>query len=426
MPSRTSTPSPRSRRAEDRLLNAVVSVAATRGYAHLTVDAILAAASVSRASFYQYFSNVEDCFWSAYRLHAQRLYDRLRDAIRGAEHSLPAVLDVLAEQTVVDPVGARVLMGESLAAGPRGLLERDALIARIEQLASSRPVSGIALDLPGSLLIGGTLRFLTVSLEAPTLAKERDGALAAWSTVFRRTNSQTRWSAQFTPLPQRPAGRHPLTSRASSRALPRRERIVRATAAAVHSHGYHSLRVKDIVSRARVSRRSFYNEFPDRTAAFIGAYEYAFEQVIAVCAPAFFSSGSWSERVWASAHASTSFLASEPDLCYLGFVESYAPGRRFSQRVNDTQLAFTLFLEEGIRQGRRADCASRGLAALTAVTIAEAGARAARDASGLSMRRIMPLAVYVALAPFVGSDEAGHFVAQKLSVIRAGSQRGQP
>jgi AcrR family transcriptional regulator len=426
MPSRTCRSSQRPRHAEDRILEAVTNVAATHGYGQLTVGAVLAAASVSRASFYQYFSNIEDCFWSAYRLHTQRLYDGLSDAVHAAEHGLPAVLENLTQQAVADPVRARVLMGEPMAAGPRGLLERDALIARIEQLASSRPIPGFTVDLPVSLLIGGAFRFLTMSLDVPTLSEQISGALPAWCAVFRRAAWQTPWSGLFTPVLERPATMRPVTSRTSSTGTPRRERIVRGTAAAVHQRGFHALRVDDIVSHAGVSRRSFYNEFPDRTAAFIGAYEYALQRALAACAPAFFNSGSWPERVWASAHAFTGFLASEPDLYYLGFVESYAAGRQFSERVNDTQLAFTLFLEDGIRQGRRVGFASRAVAALTAVTIAEAGAQAARSAPGLSMRRTMPLAVYVALAPFLGSDEAGSFVAGKLAASRGAREPEQP
>jgi AcrR family transcriptional regulator len=415
MPSRTRSSSPRTGHAENRILDAVTELAASHGYGDLTVDAILVAASVSRASFYQYFANVDDCFWCAYRLHAERLYDRLCEAIHTGEHGLSAVLDVLARQTAADPVSARLLIGEPLAAGPRGLRERDALIARIGQLAGARPASGFIVDLPASLLIGGVFRFLTMSLDVPALSDQLDGALAAWCTVFRRAESKAHWGARFAPLLERRTARPPEAKRTYSPDMPRRERIIRATAAAVHAQGFHAVRVDDIVTRAGVSRRSFYNEFSDRTAAFVGAYEYAFERVLAVCAPAFFSSGSWPERVWASARAFTGFLAGEPDLYYLGFVESYAPGRGFSQRVNDTQLAFTLFLQEGIGNGGGGASASGAVAALTAVTIAEAGAQAARAVPVLGMRPIMPLAVYVALAPFLGSDAAGSFVAGKLA-----------
>lgn len=55
------------------------SVAATDGYASMTVAKILAAAQVSRATFYQYFTHVDDCFRSAYRHHAARLIEESRE-----------------------------------------------------------------------------------------------------------------------------------------------------------------------------------------------------------------------------------------------------------------------------------------------------------------------------------------------------------
>lgn len=53
--------------AEQRLLDAVTEACARVSYPDLTVEDLLAGAGVSRATFYQYFSNVEDCFLAAYR-----------------------------------------------------------------------------------------------------------------------------------------------------------------------------------------------------------------------------------------------------------------------------------------------------------------------------------------------------------------------
>jgi AcrR family transcriptional regulator len=404
--------------AEPRLLDAVVEVTAGRGYAELTVEAVMAAAGVSRASFYQYFSNVEDCFWSAFRLHADGLCSRMATAPEVAQDPIAAVLDVLAWEAVASPRVARLLVSEALAAGPAGLRERDALIARIERQALAGPAGGSHVDLPLGVLIGAAFRFIAMGFDVPELGEDRRGALAAWLEVFRLGPSDARWGQRFAlSAPGALVG----TKRRAKRgpADTRRVRISRATAATVRERGLHAVTVGDIAAAAGVSRRGFYNEFPSKTAAFVGAYEYAVEQALAACAPPFFGAGSWPERVWESARAFTGFLAREPDLCYLGFVESFAAGRDFSMRVNQTQLAFTLFLEEGYRQQGAAGSASRATAALTAVTIAELGFRAARAAPGLATRRIMPLAVYVALAPFIGLEPAGRLVAEELTASGA-------
>ncbi len=404
--------------AESRLLDAVVEVTAGCGYAELTVEAVLTAAGVSRASFYQYFSNVGDCFWSAFRLHADGLCGRLAAALETAQDPIAAVLDVLAQEADASPLLARLLMSEAMAAGPAGVLERDALIARIERQALAQPAGESHVDLPLGILIGAAFRFLAMSLDVPELGGGRRGALAGWLGVFQVGSSDARWSERFAPsAPEALVAPARRAKRGSTEA--RRVRISRATAAAVRECGLHAVTVADIAAAAGVSRRALYNEFPNKTAAFIGAYEYAFEQALATSAPPFFGTGSWPERVWESARAFTGFLAREPDLCYLGFVESFAAGREFSARVNQTQLAFTLFLEEGYRQRGVAGSASRATAALSAVTIAELGFHAARAAPGIATRQIMPLAVYVALAPFIGLDPAGELVAEELAASRA-------
>jgi DNA-binding transcriptional regulator YbjK len=50
-------------RIDCRLVDAVTRVAATDGVAALTVERVLLVAGVSRASFYQYFRSVEECFF---------------------------------------------------------------------------------------------------------------------------------------------------------------------------------------------------------------------------------------------------------------------------------------------------------------------------------------------------------------------------
>jgi AcrR family transcriptional regulator len=402
--------------AESRLLDAVVEVTAGRAYAELTVEAVLTAAGVSRASFYQYFSNIEDCFWSAFRLRADGLCSRLATALETAADPIAGVLDVFAREAEESPRAARLLMSEALAAGPAGLLERDALIARIERQVLARPTGRSHVDLPLGILIGAAFRFLAMSLDVPELGEDRRGSLAGWLEVFRQP-SDARWSERFAlRAPDASVGTAHRAKRGSTDT--RRVRIARATAATVRERGLHAVTVADIAAAAGVSRRAFYNEFSNKTAAFIGAYEYAFEQALATSAPPFFGTGSWPERLWESARAFSGFLAREPDLCYLGFVESFAAGREFTARVNQTQLAFTLFLEEGYRQQGAACSGSRATGALTAVTIAEVGFHAARAAPGLATRRIMPLAVYVALAPFIGLDPAGRLVAEELAASR--------
>ena len=200
----------------------------------------------------------------------------------------------------------------------------------------------------------------------------------------------------------------------------------------LREHGYRAVAVDHIADAAGISRRGFYNIFRTKEEAFIATYETAFQRTLAACTPAFFASGTWPERVWEAAVAFTRFLGEEPLLAYVGFVECYALGRDFAMRVHDTQLAFTLFLEEGYRQRPEAQLLSRTCSTLTSCAIFEAGFQATLQGPGLFMRRSQPLAVYLALTPFIGRMPSGEFVLTKVEHLRGSAERagraqhGQP
>jgi AcrR family transcriptional regulator len=455
--------SPRKEDARERLLEAVSALAAREGYAKVTVERVLEMAGVSRATFYQYFDSADDCFWSAYRHHAHELQQEVETAAGvgvgagvdigadagaggGADDRAELVtLRALIDAAISQPLRARLLMGESLAAGPPGMRERDRLIAGLARSLNADAERGATIDLPAAVLLGGVFRLLNMYLaqaapaedsgegeeipapewagtltSAPGQEPTARAEILEWVEVFTGGSAQPAWSALPNGIAQGRAGE--ARGRARYKGSPR-ERIVHATANVSHVNGYHASTVKDIVAEAGISRRCFYNEFAGKTEAFVAAYEYGFQQAIVACAPAFFVSAQWPERVWQSAQAFTGFFAREPVWAHLGFVESFALGREYTQRINDTVLAFTLFLEEGHRQ--RADMSAPALAAahkptrlasaLTATTIAEMAHQASRDTPSLNMRRMQPLAVYVALAPFTGAPEAGSFVTEKLS-----------
>jgi len=409
--------------AHDRLLDAVAEVASRQGFAHLTVERLLSAAAVSRATFYQYFTSVDDCFWGAYRQHAEQLVKEVTAAAGGArsEDRELAVLEALANAAASRPDIARLLMREGLAAGPAGLSERDALIAKLEHAMTGPHGEGSSIDLPAAILIGGTFRFLVMRLSDANELKGLREEVREWAGAFRRRSSDSSWGPRFMPVLPRDR-RIPDAELSGVRSCSlRRERILQATALTIREKGYRAITVADIVEAAGVSRRGFYNEFAGKSAAFIGAYEYAFQQILAACTPAFFTPRAWPERVWHGALAFTGFLAREPLLAHLGFVECYAIGPGFTLRVHDTQLAFTVFLEEGYRERREAESMSHSCSELTAATIFEVAFQGSRLGPHFNIRRMQPLAVYIALAPFIGMDAAGEFVSDKLSAKDSGA-----
>jgi AcrR family transcriptional regulator len=297
--------------AEARLLDAVTQVAARQGYAQLTVGGVLAASGVSRATFYQYFADIDDCFQSAYRHHAGQLLAEIARLSGGDQPRALTVLELMVDMAISRPDVARVLMIESLAAGPVVVRERDALISKLEHAMTSPP-QGSKIDLPAAILVGGVSRFLDMRLLDGGACEGLRREVLEWAAVFARRTSQPSWSAGLPlALPQESPRPFAPVNGCRGRGAPR-ERLLRATATIVRDKGYRDSTVADIVSVAGVSRRGFYNVFHSKADAFMAAYEDAFERTVAACAPAFFCSGGWPQRVWRSALEFTSFLSREP------------------------------------------------------------------------------------------------------------------
>lgn len=114
-----------------RLLAAMVEVCAERGAGDTTVAHVVARAGVSRRTFYELFSDREDCFLAAFDDGIARITSVLipvyEQSGRWAERvraGLVALLRLLDE----DPALARLLVVESLGAGPRALERRSRVI----------------------------------------------------------------------------------------------------------------------------------------------------------------------------------------------------------------------------------------------------------------------------------------------------------
>ena len=119
-------------------------------------------------------------------------------------------------------------------------------------------------------------------------------------------------------------GRHGLTVeevRASQR-----ERIVRAMTEAVGEHGYHGVRVADVVDRAGVSRKTFYELFAGKDDCFCVAYGDSIDWLLATTFAAFDTQSEWVDQLRAALTALLGALSREPDVARLCFSEVVAAG----------------------------------------------------------------------------------------------------
>ena len=121
-------------------------------------------------------------------------------------------------------------------------------------------------------------------------------------------------SSPFPPAPpaRLPSGRHGLTRDAV--VASQRGRLVDAMAQVVAEKGYPATTVADVVEWAGVSRRTFYEQFADKEACFLAAYDVGLAAVLGRIHDAVEvePSAGWRDRARAGVEAFLALLASEP------------------------------------------------------------------------------------------------------------------
>src|SRR5947207_13486694 len=81
---------------------------------------------------------------------------------------------------------------------------------------------------------------------------------------------------------QLPRGRHRLSR--DEVVASQRGRMLTAMAEAVAQKGYARTTVADVLSRARVSRETFYEQFGDKEDCFLAAYDFSVEELLGAIA----------------------------------------------------------------------------------------------------------------------------------------------
>ena len=112
------------RSQRERMVEAMIGVVTEKGYAEATVADIISTAGVSRATFYEQFTDKEDCFVAAYGTVMERMLNFVAEGFSGGGSNdwvdqirggIGALLTYLAE----NPVAARVGIVEGFGAGAR-------------------------------------------------------------------------------------------------------------------------------------------------------------------------------------------------------------------------------------------------------------------------------------------------------------------
>jgi AcrR family transcriptional regulator len=127
-----------------------------------------------------------------------------------------------------------------------------------------------------------------------------------------------------------------------------RSRMLSAAVDAINELGYARMTVAHVISRARVSRKTFYDLFTDREDCFLAAYEQALARARVMAAEAYARQDGWREGLRAALGRLLVFMDEEPGLARLCIVEALGAG----EKVLDRRAALIEDIAGVIDQGR--------------------------------------------------------------------------
>jgi AcrR family transcriptional regulator len=185
-------------------------------------------------------------------------------------------------------------------------------------------------------------------------------------------------------------------------ALSQRQRIVDAMIASCAEKSYAATTISDVVSRASISRTTFYKRFPDKRACFEAAIDHCLELLEEAAAASHSEEDSPSQAVCRATAAVLELLAARPDVAQVVVAEALSVDPAVVERYRALVLPAveTLWLRAGKTSGLRAD----PRLAIGRIQVLILDRMTSGAAAGLPT--LLPEVVYLLLLPFAGHDEA--------------------
>jgi AcrR family transcriptional regulator len=359
----------------ERLRSAMVELIAQRGYPAVRILDLTQLAHVSRPTFYNLYSDKEELLLSAYEDIAGRTTEKVAEAFAQGdsdEQSLGLALQAFAKLGAAEPEAMTLALLGTFGAGPRALERRDRTLHALERIvgAGRAPSEG---ELPRDL----TVKFLIGGIREASASRLRQGRvhelvelaaeLGLWANAYpaelplglegsphvlpRNGDGNGDAASEQSPRSRHaegrlPSGRHDLPRDAVVKS--QRERIVDATAAIVAEKGFAGLTIPEIASRANVSHETFYEMYPTKHSAFLGAQKVGLHQALRVTVEAYDThAGDWHVGVAAGMHALMEYVCSEPSHAHLTLVDTFGASPEAIEIRESALQAFTAYLQPG-------------------------------------------------------------------------------
>jgi AcrR family transcriptional regulator len=415
----------------ERLQSAMVELIAERGYQAVRILDLTKLAHVSRPTFYNLYKGKEEILLGAYEDIAGRAAKTVIDAYNtdgSLDERLQVAMRAFAELATAEPDSMSLFLLGAFGAGAKALERRNRTLDAFERtIQSSRDGASIEIpaDLTVKVILGGIREVAAARLledrisELPDLTRE----LTAWATSYPPTMPS---ELQGAPVPRRrvsdetpppasqrarraegrlPSGRHDLSREVVVKS--QRERIVDATAAIVAEKGLAGLTIPEIASRANVSHETFYEMYPTKKDAFLGAQKVGMHQAFRIVVSAYEAhKPDWPRAVAEGLCALIAYLHSEPAHAHLSIVDTFAASPETLEIRGEILRGFAVYLSPGERPSST-DFDVPAIAAEAVVggiwqVLHHYIASNCLD----ELLEAAPQLVYLLLTPFVGPEEA--------------------
>jgi AcrR family transcriptional regulator len=196
-----------------------------------------------------------------------------------------------------------------------------------------------------------------------------------------------------------------------------RQRILAAVAEATAARGYARMSVEDVVRGAGVSRRTFYELFPNKDAVFLEAYDQVANLLLAGVRAAYEGETGFGPRVTAGFRAFLELLEASPAFARMCIVEVMAAGPEAVAKRTAVMGEFARLIEENAASELDSHGSVPRMHAQTIVAGAyEAVYRLIAAGETDELSTLLPDLVESALLPYIGEEQAA---AQKRAILEA-------
>jgi AcrR family transcriptional regulator len=201
-----------------------------------------------------------------------------------------------------------------------------------------------------------------------------------------------------------PPGRHGLPR--DFVAENQRERLLNGIVEAVAERGYNATTIGRIAAAAKISRRTFYEYFSGKEDCFLAAYEMIDGHVRGSMEASGSAAEGWPERARSRLAVLLDVLARDPAVARFYVVEPLAAGGEMTARYRDAMQLLAELLRPGeAPSDMNVEVRDQALMGGVSTLIA----RRLKAGEAARLRELLPDLTELALAPYLGREEAQRF-----------------